>query len=31
MSRHWVFYVISAALAIVLVMIGLALYACGVQ
>lgn len=31
MSRHFVFYVIVAALVIVLGMIGLALYACGVR
>lgn len=30
MSRHFVFYVIVAALTIVLGVIGVALYACGV-
>lgn len=30
MSRHFVFYVIVAALTIILGVIGMALYACGV-
>lgn len=31
MSRHFTFYVIVAALTIILGVIGIALYACGVQ